>query len=263
MEKTLKSLYLWIRFMFKILRTDPKIFFQIISKYIIQNILFHQKKEIKLNLNEVVLYWPNEHGFFYTAIEVFRWKLYKKLVWCNHVLDLWWYLWESAVRLAQNNKQVTVVEANNANYYYLQKNTKWHNAIMPIHWAITYQKHLDLYYHWNDYSAWWKISSEKSAIKVNTIDIQDIFWLNIDWIKMDIEWGEYDIISYLMTWKFTQLKKWYIEFHSILENREQIEKFFNSLKKERFVIHYENIYWVAISEYSFFKEDIAVIYFEQ
>jgi len=256
------SLLLWINFMIRVLYSRPNIFFQIIWKYIIKNAILWKKQDVSIHFDRIRLVWPNEHWFFYTAIEVFEWKLYKKLIWCNHILDLWWYLWESAVRFAQYNKQVTVVEANDANYIYIAKNIKPYNNIISFHGAIVYQQDQQLYYSWNDYSAGGKIVTTPTDRKIKNIAIEKIFSSDIDGLKMDIEWWEYDIISYFMKEKILQLQKWYIEFHDIRQNKNIIQDFITLLVKNHYTLQYENIYWKDLTKNKFFIENIAVIYFE-
>ncbi len=253
---------LWIRFMIKTLITNHVIFFKVIWHYIIQNALLKRYYTTTIKFGDITLFGPNEHWFFYTAIEVFQRKLYKKLIWCNHILDLWWYLWESAVRFSKYNQKVTVVEANKSNYDYILKNTDWYSSIVPIYGAITHKNKTALYYEWNNYSAGWKVTTVVTDTKIPTIAIQDVFSADIDGIKIDIEWWEYDIIEYLTTNISKQIKKWYIEFHHIQENVEIIITFLSKLDNDKYSLQYEDIYWHNISKDIFLHATIAVVYFE-
>lgn len=247
--------------MVKVLFISPKIFLSIIWEYCIIRFLLWKSHTIKVNFNGRELQWPNEHWFFYTAIEVFYWELYIKLKWCNHILDLWWYLGESAVWLSLYNKKVTVIEPNPSNFYYLNKNINNYNNISGIEWAIVYKDQWKLYHTGWNFSAWGYITNKKTEIPIENIFIDTTRTKDVDWLKMDIEWWEYDIIDFLKTNKWLQLKKWYIEFHNISNNNSTITDYIIFLSKNKYFIEYENIYWKEIRKDEFFWSNIAVLYF--
>lgn len=257
----IRSLILWIRFMVKVLFISPRLFISIIWEYCINRFLLKKIKTIAISFNWTVLEWPNEHGFFYTAIEVYYRQLYIKLKWCNNILDLGWYLWESAVWLSLYNNKVIVVEPNPSNFNYLNKNIKNYKNISAIEWAIVYKKQWQLYHQGWDFSAWGNITIEPTDTPINNILIQKIRNKQIDGLKMDIEWWEYDIINFLQTEEGLQLKKWYIEFHNIHDNKKYILHYITHLEKHSYHIEYENIYWKLIHKNDFFNNKIAVIFF--
>lgn len=255
-----RKIKFWITFLLKVLFLSPRLFFSFIWNYIILNALLRIRKKLNVRFNRTYLNWPNEHWFYYISIEVFYRKIYSKLVDCNHVLDLGWYLWESSIWFAQYNKKITVVEANKNNYSYILQNTKDYKNINAILGAITYKNNSKLYLSWDDYSAWWKVTSIKSWDEIINIHIEDIWADDIDCIKIDIEGWEYDIIDFIQFYK-KKLKKWYIEFHEINKNSCKIDIFLNYLNKNWYNIEFENTYWKNIKYDTFIKSDIAVIYF--
>lgn len=257
----LSTIKLWAIFMIRILLKSPILFLRIVREYCIVRFLLNKNKIISVNFNWIILHWPNEHWFFYTAIEVFYWQLYIKLKWCNHIIDLWWYLGESAVWLSLYNNKVTVVEPNPSNFYYLNENIRYYKNIYAIEWAIIYQEQWQLYHSGWNFSAWGKITTKKTDIPIENISIDTIRTNDIDWLKMDIEWWEYDIINFLQTNSWLQLKKWYIEFHKIIDNNDIILRYISFLWYHQYNIEYEDIYWEKIGQKKFLWSDIAVLYF--
>lgn len=257
----LNSLKLGITFMVRVLFISPILFFRIVREYCIIRFLLWKSRTIKVNFNGRFLQWPNEHGFFYTAIEVFYWELYTKLKWCNHILDLWWYLGESAVRLSLHNKKVTVVEPNPSNFYYLNKNINRYDNINAIEGAIVYKDQWKLYHAGWKFSAWGHITTKKTDTPIENIFINNIRTQDIDWLKMDIEWWEYDIIYFLQTDRWLQFKKWYIEFHNIINNHAIILDYIRYLSDNQYLVEYEDIYWEEIQQDEFLWSNIAVLYF--
>ena len=257
----LSSLKLWIIFMIRVLFISPILFLRIIREYCITRSLLWRSRTIDVNFNGTVLQWPNEHWFFYTAVEVFERKLYNKLTDCNHVLDLWWYLGESAVWLSLYNNKVTVVEPNPSNFYYLNENIRYYKNIYAIEWAIVYKNQWKLYHTGWDFSAWGNITTNKTDICIENIFIDKIRNKDIDSLKMDIEWWEYDILNFLQSNKWLQLKKWYIEFHNIINNSIIIIDYIEYLCNNKYYMEYENIYWKEIKKDEFLWSNIAVLYF--
>lgn len=257
----ISSIKLWIVFMIRLLFVSPRIFFLIIWEYCILNFVFWKKKIISVWFKNTILQWPNEHGFFYTAVEVFYRELYSKLKWSQHILDLGGYLWESAVWLSLYNTKVTVVEPNPSNFKFLKENVKWYPNIEALDGAIVYQSDIQLYHQGWDFSAWWNITDKKTSVPIKSIDIDTIRSSDIDWIKMDIEGGEYDIINFLKTEKWLQLKKWYIEFHKIIDNANTIKEYTNYLLLHNYTLEFEDINGNTIDDNTFYTKHIAVLYF--
>jgi len=154
------------------------------------------------------------------AIEVLYDEFYHKLEWYQCVLDLWWYIGESAIRLSQTNKKVIVYEAHPENYRYLLKNIHpYKNIIAYNNAAVWDDQKTMIFYGWAfDMGAWNQETFEKKQIsKVSCVNIIDILQSQeFDAIKMDIEWAEYECMTALMNdheLLFKRFKVWFIEFH--------------------------------------------------
>lgn len=72
--------------------------------------------------------------------------------------------------------------------------------------------------------------SSKYFIKVESINIIKILSeKNFDWIKMDIEWAEYECLDKMIENDIFNFKKGFIEFH-ILWDKHNIEKIYKYYK---------------------------------
>ena len=80
----------------------------------------------------------------------------------------------------------------------------------------------------------------------NNIDIEQIFKrINkpfIDFIKIDIEWAEYDLLLNTPDNIMKRVNKWVIEFHDIYGNYETIFKIIEKFSKNGFNINYEQVH---------------------
>jgi len=78
------------------------------------------------------------------------------------------------------------------------------------------------------------------------IDIKQIFNLInkpfIDFIKIDIEWTEYDLLINTPDDIMKRVDKWVIEFHDIYGNYETIFKIIEKFSKNNFSINYEQVH---------------------
>jgi len=158
---------------------------------------------------------------------------------------------------------VTVVEANPSNFRYLQSNINWHENIIAIQWAIAYKQKNALYHAGWDFSAWGYVTTTETNTAISSVQISDIRTKDIDGLKMDIEWWEYDIIWFLQSDTWLQLQKWYIEFHNIIENKEIIVNYINYLIIHGYCVEYEDIYGKPIDQDIFLWSAIAVLYFDK
>lgn len=83
---------------------------------------------------------------------------------------------------------------------------------------------------YTEFSDLWTVSSinKKAQVKWNVVRIKNYNIIdilkanNFDWLKLDIEWWEYDILKPIIdNWLF-KFKKWIIEFHE-LDKKESME----------------------------------------
>lgn len=220
-----------------------------------------------ININGYRIKIPTNMDSYITINEIYKLDMYSKLKWCKCVLDIWWYIWDSAIYLANCNDEVIVFEPWNEKFKILQDNTKSYKNIKTSNFAVVWNSEWDKFMY-DDFSAWaWMLESENWS-KINTVKISDILDKNpkIDWIKIDIEWWEYDIIDYfLWNQESFKFKKWYIEFH-ILDNAsfESIKKFTNMLWSIWYITEYIDFKtWKKIKEQDINWVQVFMIYFEK
>jgi len=86
-----------------------------------------------------------------------------------------------------------------------------------------------------------RIGFEEGNINIETI-LQIINKPFIDFIKVDIEWAEYDLLLNTPDNIMKRVNKWVIEFHDIYGNHENIFNIIEKFSKNGFDINYEKIH---------------------
>jgi len=146
--------------------------------------------------------------------EIFIYETLHHIKWGKNVLDLWWFVWESALYLAKHNEHIDVYELDPQHFAYLEKNCHQKDTIsMFPRWVGDSDKTIYIEKSWifdpaghanNEWGKWveWHIKS-----------IQNLALDTYDSIKIDIEWAEFEILPYIIKNNFFSLKNWFIEFH--------------------------------------------------
>jgi FkbM family methyltransferase len=208
--------------------------------------LFKKQKDVTIDVYGYNITMPNHMKAIDGVIEVMCDDFYQRIQDCKHVLDLWWYIGESALRLAKQNEKVTVYEAHPENYVYLLKNCASIPNIIPHQAAVVWnnQPSLELY-GWS-FNMW--ASEQKSQNMDNrsvTVPCKNIIDIlrngNFDAMKMDIEWGEFSCMEAIMNVSndiFLQLKIWCIECHILWDEQrgEQTRKIITWLQKQKYTV---------------------------
>lgn len=237
MERIISLSTIWLHF--------AKIFFWFIFKWYfrlwilflyscINYILKFKSKSINYKFWTISLFFPCNLLTLLVISEIFVFWLLKKLKWCSHVLDIWWFIWESAIYLSlNNNNKVSVYEPDKQSYELLLKNVNRYKNITPYNsfvgvksWMTTISKREEI-----DCGA--SLSHENDSKELlPIISIKDILLdKSIDWLKMDIEGWEYEILDYLLDNFEFNFKKWFIEFHFHWEFYKSKEKFIHFYEK--------------------------------
>lgn len=242
------------------------------KRYILWRILNIQK-DIFISIDWFRIYWPNTNSFFFTINEVFIDTLYKKLYWCKKILDLGWFIWESALYFARTSEYVEVYEVDPENFKYIQQNTQWNNTIKAYNIWVVAEKNKQLFYtKVIPHDPWWYISANKinkTSIEIQTKTIASVLKSqNFDWLKMDIEWSEYSICEYFIDNNILPFIKGYIEFHRYQNHEDKINiirKFIKFLWSHTYKIEYEDVYGKSITfeEWLDDKMNVFVVYFEK
>ena len=137
--------------------------------------ILRSHKDVQIQIKWVHLTMPNHMKALDWAIEVMYDEFYDRLHWHTHVLDLWGYIGESAIRLAQQNGQVTVYEAHPENYRYLQRNIRTYKNIISHNQAVVWWTQREMTFYGGAFNMW--AGSEKSgndAVSMTTVWCIDI-----------------------------------------------------------------------------------------
>lgn len=219
--------------------------------------------------NSIKLYFPNNHLTLLVISEIFLFEVFKRLRWCNCVLDIGWYVGESAVYLSKINKEIVVFEPDIEAFKILKKNI-WlyhniigYNSFVTVAWEDLYIKKTEEI----DCGAKW--SNDKNWMKISSISIeQTLKRYDADAIKIDIEWWEFEILEHMIQNNLFTFKKWFIEFH-FYENMHERKKFFTTFcsKLENLWYNYEifDNYYNILSQKDIHKKKMFLcnMYFEK
>lgn len=221
------------------------------------------RKDIEVTLWKQKYTFPLDPNALSWIREIWTLWAYSKLAGCKKVLDLWWFLWESGLRLANHNNEVMIYEANANNFEYIKKNISWHKNISAHYGAVVWDQSLKEISFWSSgFDLWGKVSSNWTTVPALFIGDID---KGCDWLKMDIEWEEYRVLSYYMSKNNRNYQKWYIEFHETRSQKNiQIITNFSKFLTDK---------WYSIKWYkannnhidtidNVLSEDIWILYFQ-
>lgn len=229
MSQKLKYIINVIHIFFSYLKKWYRLLAMYFALSCIKQILWYKKYSLITQTfeNNITISLPNNHLTLLVISEIFLFEMLKPLKWCKCVLDIGWYIWESAIYLSKQNKNVIVFEPDIDAYKILKKNiTAYHNIISHNQFVTLDGE--DLYINKKeDIDCGAKWSHDKTWIRIASTSIKDILanYHDIDGIKIDIEWGEYEILEYMLNKNLFNFKKWFIEFH-FYDNIHQSKQFF-------------------------------------
>lgn len=193
---------------------------------------------------DIVLTLPNTLDTQAALDEVFTKQFYRNISWCDCVLDLWWYMWESACYLASNNnKEIISVEMSPATIWYLTKNcAQFPSKIKTYHAGVVAQDNVWPIYADKSNGGMWDqiVYTGWDKTMVESIHIQELLDDHSpDGLKMDIEWSERPIIQYLIQENTFDFKKWVIEFHITRQDEHLpiLQTFITYLKQNHYSAH--------------------------
>jgi FkbM family methyltransferase len=205
-------------------------------------------RPIEISIQGYNILVPNNFVSMLMLGEIFVYGVYDRLKNLNHVLDLGGYVGDSAIFLSQYNSKVTMVESDPNNFKLAEKNCKSLKNVELISWAIVASKKEKMYIlDDNEYRGTIQSkANEKNKNKMIEVNLVEIAELEakyaFDGLKMDIEWGEYEIIKYWIKNKKFTFTRWFIEFHFTDSQREDEMK----LLKEflHFIAWYKCFYYL-------------------
>ncbi len=221
----------------------PKIFFRK-AFFVLENTLWIHKDYV-FHHKWTIFHIPNNVRVLAIIHETYDLKVYKNLLDCKYILDLWWFIWETALYFMLHWIKVDAYEPVPKNYDYLKMNLidkedcNYYN--LAVVWDPTIEK-LNFFESFDfDYSWWTYATAKATSYEVSTKFIWEIVAsTTFDWLKMDIEWWERNIFEYFLLHDFP-FKKWMIEFHYVLSNIDLFKKIISYLVSQgNFVELYDN-----------------------
>jgi len=237
----------------KILLKFPKMFYYKYFYFIIPNYILWIDKDIRININWYKFLVPNNWWVLWVLLETFVRKLFSEMKWLKKVLDIWWFIWESAIFLSTYNDEIYTYELSPTNFKYLSKNCEQIKNIHYYNWCVSNSNEDFI-----KFSETWNVSPINKReqemwyeVKIKNYNIIGILKdNNFDWLKIDIEWWEYDILNSIVDAKLFKFKKWFIEFHDLdkKENMEYFNSFYKTLEE----------LWYTMKLYNNEKENIKI-----
>lgn len=223
---------------------NPIITLQVIFYWILSKLHLIKQNYVKIYWKNIFLLLPKSMSWMAAIEETYVENIYKFIVWYNNVLDIWWFLWETAIWFSEYNKNVVVYEADTDNFIQLQKVINQKNNITAYNYAVIDNKSNHIYFDdqwWHN--VWWHVNIGNKWKKIPAIYVEDIFNDNIfDAIKIDIEWSEYSILKKLKSFNWNSIKAGYIEFHFNHGTESKQDKL-------KIINHYFNLFtkWYELS----------------
>lgn len=249
-NKNLHTLFLWLLLLKFLLKRGKSLKLLLIFLY--NSFLYYIcniKKDVTISIAWNTIIMPNHMRPIDGFIEIMQDDFYDRLVWYDTVLDIWGYIWESAIRLAKNNKKVVVYEAHPYNYKYLLLNTSNYNNIESHNMAVVWNYDTSITFYGGAFNMSATINGQldtQEGIIIPSINIVDVLKkYPYDAIKIDIEGAEYTCMQAIINSSqeiFENIQAWFIEFHDIsLNNHYQIlQDVLTWLEIKKYKIEYYN-----------------------
>lgn len=269
----IKDIYSWICLGLFVIKKEKSLFIFFIKSTFSYYIL-KKKSDITFCFKGNKITMPRHLKWLDWFIEVRSDKFYERIRWYNHVLDLWGYIWDSALKFGKENKKVTVYEAHPDNFKYLIKNTEHLKNIIAYNKAVVWnksQKTVKIY--WGSFNMWawnWHVFTKNQFIEVPAISILEILRNDdFDALKMDIEWAEYECLDSIIISEDVNFlfKEWFIEFHLSKNKDSDLNKilwYINRLEKKTYKLtYYDVINNKDFSKLSDLKVDVFLVHFSR
>ncbi len=192
-----------------------------------------------INFNWLRIYWLTYQTVVWLFFEIFLKNEYKFTSNKKNptILDLWANIWMASIYFKRlyPDCEIHAFEPDKIHFNILKKNIIFNKfkkifiyekAITNYNWEITF---------YTDDVASFNMSTKKGRMskietKVTSISLSSFIKnKNIDILKMDIEWWEFDVLKDIeSSWKIDQINEMIIEYHHNIP--EDTMKFWNFLK---------------------------------
>ena len=192
-----------------------------------------------IELNETSFEIADSHSFYYSHREIFIDEIYKFRTNKNApvILDCGSNYGTSIVYFKQiyPNSKIVGIEADPTIYKLLQCNIENQNFtdVQLLNRAVSAKKGIIKFFSEGaDGGRIHRIDDDTQTYEVKTITLDDLIDGQVDFIKMDIEGAETDVI--LGSKKLNQVDQMFIEYHSFVDVPQQLGDLLTCLTKNNF-----------------------------
>lgn len=193
--------------------------------------------EIKLNGDNFEI--ADSHSFYYSHREIFIDEIYKFRCEKNNpiILDCGSNYGTSILyfKSLYPNAIITGIEADPDIYQILKKNIdqRYFNDIKLLNKAISNEKgSIQFFSEGADGGRLHKMASPKNSHKIETIALDELIYGEIDFLKMDIEGAETDVLC--NSKKLGKVKQMFIEYHSFEDDKQKLGELLSCLSENNF-----------------------------
>lgn len=233
-------------------------------------IWFFYKKPIHKHVISVswfIFTVPFYHPINRMLSEIFIYETLSFLKGCKKVVDIWWFVGESALYLAKYNDHIDVYELDPWHYTYLQNHINQQTNITSFPYGIGNQNQEIYISKTGDFDPSLHTSHTQTHIISHIKSITEINLSQYDGLKIDIEWSEYEILPYIIENNLFNIQKWFIEFHLFWDNTQNqinmFEEFIACLSINSYTYWFIDNYNKKIWKEDFVKDKFISICFEK
>jgi len=203
--------------------------------------LLNQRRynKTQISLNNTTFEIADSHSFYYSHREIFIDEIYKFI--CNNdnpvIVDCGSNYGTSILYFKQlyPNAHIVGVEADPSIFEILEINIdkQNYNNITLLNKAIsTDQGPVEFYGEGADGGRIHTNLESKNTYEVETIPLDDLIENNVDFLKMDIEGAETDVL--VTSKKLGQVKQMFIEYHSFVDETQKLSELLSCLTRNKF-----------------------------
>jgi FkbM family methyltransferase len=138
------------------------------------------------------------------------------------------------------NATIFAFEPDKEVFKYLEKNTKLNGVTLYNKGVWNEETTLTFYAEGADSgSIFEQKSSSKNEIKIETVRLKNILTQPVDFLKIDIEGSEYEVIKDCQN-ELKNVQNIFIEYHSFVNKEQHLDEIITILKQQGFRIHLQS-----------------------
>ena len=174
------------------------------------------------------IHFDNFYAFFAIFTEIFIYNIYyfESDKSNPFIVDCWWNIWLSVLYFKYLYPEAIIecFEPDKETFMILEKNIKNNNLkdVNCHNKAVSWKSwELEFYSFWN--MEWWPGNtlekcqvnfSNVNSYKVKVVSLSELWYKYIDYLKMDIEWSEWNVFTNLSkSWLIKNIHRIVLEYH--------------------------------------------------